>query len=128
MEGENVNRMNRKRFENLVRQAMDELPQEFRERLENVAVIVEDNPSDELLERMEIPEEDTLFGLYEGTPLTERGFESPLYPDRIWIFQRPIEEECDSEKEIKEEIKVTIVHEVAHFFGLDDDYLEELGY
>jgi predicted Zn-dependent protease with MMP-like domain len=120
--------MNRKRFEDLVRQAIDELPQEFRERLENVAVIVEDNPSAELLERMEVLAEDTLFGLYEGTPLTERGFEAPLYPDRIWIFQRPIENECDSEEEIKDEIKVTIVHEVAHFFGLDDDYLEELGY
>jgi predicted Zn-dependent protease with MMP-like domain len=77
---------------------------------------------------MEIPPGDTLFGLYEGTPLTERGFQGPLYPDRILIFQEPIEAECRSEEEIVNEIEVTIAHEVAHFFGLDDDYLEDLGY
>jgi len=120
--------MNRKNFEKLVNEAIEELPSEFRERLENVVIIVEDGPSQDLLERMEIPPEDTLLGLYEGTPLTERGFDAPLYPDRIWIFQQPIEEECDTEDEIREEIKTTIVHEVAHFFGLDDDYLEDLGY
>ena len=120
--------MNRKNFEKLVNEAIEELPSEFREQLENVVIIVEDRPSQDLLERMEVPPEDTLFGLYEGTPLTERGFDAPLYPDRIWIFQQPIEEECDTEDEIREEIKTTIVHEVAHFFGLDDDYLEDLGY
>jgi predicted Zn-dependent protease with MMP-like domain len=120
--------MDRRRFEKLVNQAIDELPAEFREKLENVVVIVEDQPSEELLEEMEIPPGDTLFGLYEGTPLTERGFQTPLHPDRIWIFQVPIEEECETEDEIREEIKTTIVHEVAHFFGLDDEYLEGLGY
>lgn len=120
--------MERKRFERLVHQAIAELPEEFREKLRNVAVIVEDNPSEEMLDEMEITEGDTLFGLYEGTPLTDRGFEAPLHPDRIWIFQEPIEDECETEEEIKEEIKITVVHEVAHFFGLDDDYLEDLGY
>jgi len=118
----------RKRFEKLVNEAIAELPREFRNRLRNVAVIVEDNPAEEMLEEMEIDEGDTLFGLYEGTPLTERGFEAPLHPDRIWIFQEPIEEACETEEEMKEEIKLTIVHEVAHFFGLDDEYLEDLGY
>jgi predicted Zn-dependent protease with MMP-like domain len=120
--------MERKRFEKLVDQAIKELPQEFKEKLENVAVIVEDHPSRELLRQMDIEPDDTLFGLYEGTPLTERGFEAPLHPDRIWIFQRPIEEECETEDEIKDEIQITIVHEIAHFFGLDDEYLEEMGY
>jgi predicted Zn-dependent protease with MMP-like domain len=120
--------MERNAFESLVQRAIRDLPSEFREKLDNVIVIVEDEPSPELLERMEIPEEDTLFGLYEGVPLTERGFDAPLYPDRIWIFQNPIEEECESEEEIIEEVQTTLVHEVAHFFGLDDDYLEELGY
>jgi len=120
--------MDRRKFEKLVDRAIQELPKEFRKRLENVAIIIEDSPSDELLDELEVPEGDTLFGLYEGVPLTERGFEAPLYPDRIRIFQDPIEEECDSEDEIKEEIKTTIVHEIAHFFGLDDDYLDELGY
>ena len=121
--------MDRRKFENLVDMAVKELPGEFRRRLENVAVIVEDRPSEEVLDEMEIPSGDTLFGLYEGTPITERGFfEAPLHPDRIWIFQEPIEEACETDDEIKQEIKTTIVHEVAHFFGLDDEYLEELGY
>lgn len=77
---------------------------------------------------MEIPPEDTLFGLYEGVPLTGRGFDSPLYPDTIWIFQNPLEDECETEDELLEEIKITIVHEIVHFFGIDDDHLEELGY
>lgn len=112
--------MERVKFEKLVDTAIRELPEEFRKKLENVAVIVEDYPPEEF--------GDDLFGLYEGTPLTERGFDAPLYPDRIWIFQKPIEEECETEEEIKKEVKTTIVHEVAHFFGMDDDYLEELGY
>jgi len=120
--------MERKAFEALVQSAIRDLPSEFREKLRNVVVIVDDQPSKELLERMEIPPEDTLLGLYEGVPLTERGFDPPLYPDRIWIFQKPIEEECSNDKEVLEEVKITLVHEVAHFFGLDDDYLEELGY
>ena len=120
--------MNRKNFEKLVNEAIEELPSEFRKRLENVVVIVDDRPSPDLLERMEMPREETLLGLYEGMPLTERGFQAPLYPDRIWIFQQPIEQECDTEDELREEIKTTIVHEVAHFFGLDDEYLENLGY
>ena len=120
--------MKRDQFERLVNEAIAELPGEFRGRLNNVVVIVDDRPSAELMDEMEIPPDETLFGLYEGTPLTERGFREPLHPDRIWIFQKPIEEECETENEIKEEIATTIVHEIAHFFGLDDEYLEELGY
>ena len=121
--------MERQSFERLVADAIDELPEEFREKLENVAIIIEDWPSKELLYRMEISPGETLFGLYEGVPLTERShFGDPLYPDRILIFQRAIEEECDSTEEIKQEVKITLVHEVAHFFGMDDDYLEEIGY
>jgi predicted Zn-dependent protease with MMP-like domain len=120
---------NKRVFEQLIDDAIEELPEEFREKLKNVAIIVEDYPSEELLERMEVPPGDTLFGLYEGIPLTERAsFAEPLYPDRILIFQRAIEDECDSPEEVKEELKITLVHEIAHFFGLDDDYLEELGY
>lgn len=120
--------MDRAKFEKLVAQAIEQLPVEFLKKLENVAVIVEDRPPAELLDEMEIPPGETLFGLYEGTPLTGRGFEMPLHPDRIWIFQAPIEAECETEEEIREEIRTTIVHEVAHFFGLDDEYLESLGY
>jgi predicted Zn-dependent protease with MMP-like domain len=120
--------MDRARFEKLVDDAIAELPRPFLEKLQNVCVIVEDYPSQELLERMGVADDSVLLGLYEGTPLTERGFEAPLFPDRIWIFQRPIEQESGSEAGIKEEIQTTIKHEVAHFFGLDDDELEEMGY
>ena len=120
--------MNRARFEQLVDAAIAELPGQFLDKLTNVVIIVEDNPSAELLERMEVPQGETLLGLYEGVPLTERGFDSPLHPDRIWIFQEPIEEECTTDDEIKAEIQTTIMHEVAHFFGLDDDELDEMGY
>jgi predicted Zn-dependent protease with MMP-like domain len=121
--------MDRKTFEDLINESIAELPEEFRSKLQNIAIIVEDYPSQELMDRMELSDDDTLFGLYEGVPLTERGFfEEPLYPDRILIFQRSIEDECDSPEEIKEELKTTIVHEIAHFFGMDDDYLEEIGY
>jgi predicted Zn-dependent protease with MMP-like domain len=120
--------MNRTHFEKLVDAAIAVLPQEFKSKLINVAIIVEKRPPKDLLDEMEIPPGETLFGLYEGTPLTERGFEAPLHPDRIRIFQEPIEEASSSETEMIEEIRTTIMHEVAHFFGIDDDDLEEMGY
>ena len=121
--------MERHAFEALVHEVLQELPQLFKDRLANVAVIVEDYPSNELLDRLEVPEDETLFGLYEGTPLTERGhFGDPLFPDRILIFQGPLEEEFDSEDEIREEVRITVMHEIAHFFGLNDDDLDAAGY
>src|SRR4030095_13443428 len=112
--------MRRKQFETLVQDAIRELPQEFREKLTNIAIVIENYPSQELLDRMEVPEDETLFGLYEGVPLPERGhFNAPLYPDRILIFQRPIEEECDTPEEVREEVRITLLHEIAHFFGFD---------
>lgn len=121
--------MERRAFEDLIQEAMQELPREFQDKLTNVAIIVEDYPSQETVTRLNLLPDETLFGLYEGVPLTERGFfAEPLHPDRILLFQRAIEDECESREEIKEEIKVTLVHEIAHFFGIDDDYLEEIGY
>ena len=121
--------MQRKQFETLVQDAIRELPQEFREKLTNIAIVIENYPSQELLERMEVPEDETLFGLYEGVPLPERGhFNAPLYPDRILIFQGPIEEECDTPEEVREEVRITLLHEIGHFFGFDDEELEERGY
>jgi len=121
--------MDRKSFERLVDEAVGDLPAVFREKLVNVAIIIEDYPSPALIAQMGLSPDDTLFGLYEGVPLTQRGyFDQPILPDRILIFQKAIEDECDSPEEIKEEIKVTIVHEIAHFFGMTDEYLDELGY
>jgi len=121
--------MNRNAFEELIDEVIGDLPADFRRRLENVAIIVEDYPSTELMNRMGLSPDDVLFGLYEGVPLTQRGyFEPPLHPDRILIFQDAIEQECDSSEEIKKELKTTLVHEIGHFFGMDDEYLERLGY
>src|SRR5215831_11468583 len=121
--------MDRETFQNLIERAIKDLPEEFREKLTNVAIIVEDYPSKELIEQLQLQSDDTLFGLYEGVPLSERGyFEEPILPDRILIFQKAIEDECDSDDDIKEELKITLVHEIAHFFGMSDEYLEGLGY
>ena len=120
--------MERKVFEKLISRAIASLPQEFREKLTNIEIIIDDRPSAELRRRMDVPMDETLLGLFEGVPLTDRGFNSPLYPDRIWIFQQSIEEECETDAEIEEQIKLTVLHELAHFFGIDDDYLDEIGY
>jgi predicted Zn-dependent protease with MMP-like domain len=121
--------MERKHFESLVHDAVKEIPQEFRDKLRNVSIVIEDYPSSELLQRMEVGEDETLFGLYEGVPLTERSaFAAPLHPDRILIFQGSIEEECVSEEEVREQVRITLLHEIAHFFGFDDDDLAERGY
>jgi predicted Zn-dependent protease with MMP-like domain len=116
-------------FHDLLESVVRELPPEFRDKLRNVAILVEDYPSDELLDEMGIPEDETLFGLFDGTPLTERGyFEDPVHPDRIFIFRKAIEDECDSPEEIREELRITLMHEIAHFFGMDEDAVDEAGY
>lgn len=119
--------MKRKRFERLVAEALDSLPKRFRDHLRNVAVVVEDEPSEELLEEMEVPPGETLYGLYQGTPLTERSwaFGNEL-PDRIVIFQWPNEEGCETEDEVVTNIGETLIHEVGHYFGLDEDEIEEI--
>lgn len=119
------------RFERLVGRALDRLPEPFAEHMENVSVVIEDAPDEELLHSMGMdPDdpEDTLFGLYEGVPLTERAFDEVLLPDRITIFRRPLLEWCESEEDVVEEVRVTVLHEIGHFFGMDEDRLEDLGY
>ncbi|MGH7589252.1 MAG: metallopeptidase family protein [Gemmatimonadota bacterium] len=119
------------RFERLVRRALDRLPEPFLEHLDNVSVVIAETPDRELLEAMGYdPDdpEDTLFGLYEGVPLTERLHDDVLLPDQITIFRRPLLEWAESEAEVVEEVRVTVLHEIGHFFGLDEDRLDELGY
>jgi len=121
--------MDRVRFHDLVAQALDEIPEPFRSRLENVEVVVEDEPSAEMLREMGLhPRRDTLFGLYEGTPLTERTHDAPTLPDRITIFYRPLVHSFRTPGAIRREIRKTVVHELGHFFGLDDDDIEAEGY
>ena len=114
-------------FERLVHRALSAIPREFRAYLENVDVIVEDWPTTVQLTAHSLTEEDLLLGLYEGVPLTERHDYVGVLPDRITIFQRSIEVICESDEQIVEEVRITLIHEVAHHFGIDDTRLHELG-
>ncbi len=110
--------MSRERFEELVAEALDSIPEELLGRMDNVVVLVEDEPP-----------EPGLLGLYEGYALTERGWDySGALPDRIYIYRNPTLAMCDDEDDVVEEVAVTVVHEIAHHFGIDDDRLHELGW
>jgi len=112
--------MDRERFEELVGDALDAVPAELLDLLENVVILVEDDP----------PSEDPdLLGVYEGHALTERGWDySGVLPDRIVIYRNPILAICDSDDDVVDEVSVTVVHEIAHHFGIDDRRLHELGW
>lgn len=105
-------------FEDHVRAALDELPPHIAAALKNVAVVVE----------KENPEDPDLFGLYHGVPLPERGDVSGLLPDKISIYRIPLEESFPDPAELQEEIRITVLHELAHYFGLDEDRIADLGY
>jgi predicted Zn-dependent protease with MMP-like domain len=108
-------------FEEAVGEALDTIPPELAQAMDNVVVLVEQEP----------PSEDPeLLGVYEGTPLTERDgwWDAGSLPDRITIFQGPLERLCRTAEQLREEIAITVVHEVAHHFGIDDDHLHELGW
>ena len=114
-------------FEALVLDAIEKLPQELLVRLDNVAVVVQRWPSRAQMVEAELEHEDELLGLYEGIPLTERESYNLVLPDKITIFQGPVEAMCHTPEEMAREIKVTVAHEIAHHFGIDDERLEELG-
>jgi predicted Zn-dependent protease with MMP-like domain len=117
----------RKRFERLVAEAIKTIPARFRREMHNVAVLVEDDPPPALLEDMGIDPPDTLFGLYQGTPLTERAWaQGNLEPDRITLYQGPIEDSCEDEDEIVATIGETVIHEFGHYFGLSEEEIEEI--
>lgn len=115
-------------FERLVGESLEMIPDELRGRISNVQIVIEEEPRDELLDALGVPQEETLFGLYEGTPLTERGIEYSGMPDRIVIFRRPLIEEFDDPLDLRREIARTVIHEVAHHFGLDEERIAELGW
>jgi predicted Zn-dependent protease with MMP-like domain len=119
--------MTREQFQRLVREAVMLIPKRFRHEMKNLALVVEDEPAPELLAEMEIEPPDSLYGLYQGTPLPERtwAFGNAL-PDRITIFQRPIEEDCDDEDDIRAAIGETLIHEVGHYFGMSEEEIEEI--
>ena len=109
--------LSRQRFEYLVKKALATLPKDFQSFLENVAVLIEDEPPDDMPDTM---------GLYEGVPLVERSLDSVSLPDRITLYKRPIERACHTHAEIKAEVRLTVLHEIGHFFGLEEEQLEQL--
>ena len=119
--------MTREQFRRLVLEAVTLIPKRFRREMKNLALVVEDEPAAELLADMEIEPPDSLYGLYQGTPLPERtwAFGNTL-PDRITLYQRPIEEDCDDEDEIRAVIGETLIHEVGHYFGMSEEEIEEI--
>jgi predicted Zn-dependent protease with MMP-like domain len=115
------------RFDQLITRAMDELPQKYITGLENVAIIYEDEPSDEQKQKMKLDSHHLLLGLYEGIPLTQRGNSySFVLPDRITLFKNSILAVVDSEEALFEQIKRTLWHEIAHYYGLNHNRIDEL--
>lgn len=122
-------RVGHRAFERLVADALDGLPDAILRMLDNVAVVVADEPTAHQVARMRLAADEVLLGLYEGIPLTERtsGYGAVL-PDKVTIFQRAIEAECDTEDELVDAVRHTVVHELAHHLGISDARLIELGY
>lgn len=121
--------MRRSRFERILSRAVDSLPAEFRNALDDLAIVVEDWPPDDLLDEMGIPPEDTIYGFYQGVPLPERSVSDPYrYPDVISVYQGPLEEDFLEPAELQRQIRITLLHEIGHYFGLDEEALQRLGY
>ena len=110
--------MTRGEFEEHVRAALEELPPDVAAALDNVAVVVEDQH----------PDDPDLFGLYQGVPLPERGYQAGSLPDKVTVYQVPLEESFEDPEQLRHEIRVTVLHELGHYFGIDEDRLENLGY
>ncbi len=121
-------RISRQGFERLVVKALEGLPPSIRERLNNVDVVVKDLPGSADLEENSIADPYELFGLYEGIPLTERAGYDMVLPDKITIYRRSIEAACDTRAAVVREVRATVIHEVAHHFGIGDAELEETEY
>ncbi len=119
--------MDRERFEWLVFKAVDELPDEFRERMDNIDIVVQDEPTSDQLAETGLKRSETLLGLYEGVPLTRRSRSYGMVPpDKITIFQKSIETRCRGDTEIQREVQRVVKHEIAHHFGIGDARLHQL--
>jgi len=119
--------MNRAKFEGLVTDALGTIPRRFRDAMKNVAIVVEDEPSRDLLRHMEIEPPDTLLGLYQGIPLTERRWDhGNTLPDQIFIFQGPHERASEDEDDLVVAIGETLIHEIGHYFGMSEEEIDEI--
>ena len=124
-----VQRPERGEFARLVEEALDAIPAEFARYLDNVSVVVEEEPTRALLRELGLdPRRDTLYGVYQGVPLPERSHDFTGLPDRIVLFAGPLARDFPTRARLRREIAATVVHEVAHFFGLDDDRIRRLGF
>ena len=121
-------RLTRRQFLRLVHQAYEALPDNVTKALQNLEVVVERWPSRDLLDDLGDVRPYQLLGLYIGVPLPDRGSELPQLPDLIYLFQRPIERRCNTPQEVVEEVRVTLLHEVGHYFGLEEEDLKRQGY
>ena len=122
--------LNHSEIRKAVARVIDKLPKEFREQLRNVEIVVETRPSNELLRAEGLdPREDTLYGIYQGVPLPDRSaLDPPLLPDKITIFAESLLEDFPDPDELREEIRLTVLHEIAHYFGMEEEEIEDLGY
>jgi predicted Zn-dependent protease with MMP-like domain len=119
--------MTREQFTRLVEAALLDIPRRFRKAMKNVAVVVEDEPPLHILEELGIEPPDSLFGLYQGTPLPERSWTyGNALPDRISIYQRTIEDACEDDEEIMDCVAETVIHEFGHYFGMSEEEIEEI--
>lgn len=122
--------MNYEEIRKEVAAVLDRLPRRFREQLRNVEFVVEERPSADLLREEGLdPDFDTLYGIYLGVPLPDRSsLDPPLLPDKIVIFAEPLLEDFPEPEDLREEVRVTVLHEIAHYFGMDEEEVEDLGY
>jgi predicted Zn-dependent protease with MMP-like domain len=119
----------RNEFSRALREALSELPPMFHDALANVAVVVEEWPPDDLLDELEVPPDDTLYGFYHGVPLPERSvLDSGLLPDKISLYRGPLVEDFPDRNELCRQIRITLLHEIGHYFGMDEEELSRLGY
>lgn len=114
-------------FERLVDRALAAIPDPYREALAEVAIVIEDDPTPEQLRENGLRPWDTMYGLYEGVPRTDYGADFAAVPNRISLYRRPLEEDFPDRAELEAEVRMTVLHELAHHLGIDDDRLEELG-
>ena len=118
-----------KDFDRIVKRAIRRIPEELRQHLNNVLISVRKRASEDMIEEMEVPPGEELLGFFSGIPLVDQSVtDPPLYSDTIFIFQEPLEAMCRTTEELEQEIELTVVHEIAHYFGISEERLEELGY
>lgn len=113
-------------FEQLVKEAVASVPAEFQPYMENIEIIIQDYPTEEQLQSVGLSPPHTLLGLYHGVPLTERGISNPLLPDQITLFRGPLLERYGADEQLRKQVRRTVLHEIAHFFGITDHRLHEL--